>query len=45
MSLHSTCLPVAHEDEDFYLFTYLNSCTRPVAMEFVKDYVCLWNDL
>ena len=38
MSLHSTCLPVAHEDEDFYLFTYSNSCIRPVALS-CKDYV------
>src|SRR3954454_13446816 len=33
MSLHSTCLPVAHEDEDLCLFTYsINSCTRPLAL-------------
>src|SRR3954471_4999979 len=33
MSLHSTCLPVAHEDEDLCLFTYsINSCIRPLAL-------------
>src|SRR3954464_3201264 len=33
MSLHSTCLPVAHEDEDLCLITYSkNSCIRPMAL-------------
>src|SRR5215216_6736197 len=37
MSLHSTCLPVAHEDEDLCLFTYsINSCIRPLAMSYKR---------
>ena len=42
MSLHSTRLPVALEDEDLFLFTNSNSCIRLVALS-CKDYVYLWN--
>src|SRR3954454_19955447 len=39
MSLHSTCLPVAHEDEDLCLFTYsINSCIRPLALSCKRLY-------
>ena len=39
MNLHSTCLPVAHEDEDFYLFTNVLTLCISHGLMNCKNYV------
>ncbi len=43
MSLHSTCLLVAHEDEDFYFIYLFKLLYQAYGLGVVKTIFYLWN--